>query len=494
MTFKELIAAIPDAMGIGNTDVEISGIAYDSRHVTTGDLFCAIPGFRTDGHLFCQEAAGRGANAFLVERRDTIPQGKAGVVVHNARQTMALVADKFFGSPSNRLAMIGVTGTNGKTTTTHIIRALLEANDIPTGLTGTLYTLMGQDSYKVARTTPESPDLQSLLRHMVDRGMRAAVMEVSSHALALSRVDRVQYDVAVFTNLTQDHLDFHKDLESYFMAKALLFQRLGEENNKKGPRTAIINGDDGYGRRLIGMCSVPVLTYGLNEGADIRGSMVTVGSRGVQFLTTFPNGEKQAIEFDMTGTFNVLNALAAMSVGYIYGLSPRQMAEALARYPGVPGRFERIDEGQPFTVIVDYAHTPDGVENVLRTAREFTVGAVRVVFGAGGDRDRSKRALMGEAAGKLADWVMLTVDNPRSEDPMDIITQIREGLEPTGTLYEVELDRERAIRMALHKTQPGDVVFILGKGHETYQIYRDGTIYFDDREVARQALRELKKS
>ncbi|WP_053958553.1 UDP-N-acetylmuramoyl-L-alanyl-D-glutamate--2,6-diaminopimelate ligase [Sulfobacillus thermosulfidooxidans] len=493
MTFKDLIAAIPGATSVGDTNIELTGIAYDSRHVEAGNLFCAIPGFRTDGHLFCQEAANRGAVAFLVERADAIPSGKAGVVVPNARQAMALVADRFYGSPSSRLAMIGVTGTNGKTTTTHIIRALLEANDIPTGLTGTLYTLMGQDTYKVTRTTPESPDLQSILRHMVDRGMRAAVMEVSSHALVLSRVDEVQYDIGVFTNLTQDHLDFHKDLESYFQAKAILFKRLGQ-TKKTGPRAAIINIDDEYGRRLINMCSVPVITYGLSEGADVRGSMVTVGSRGVQFLATFPGGEKQAVEFDMTGTFNVLNALAAMSVGYIYGLSPRQMAEALARYPGVPGRFERIDEGQPFTVIVDYAHTPDGVENVLKTAREFTVGAVRVVFGAGGDRDRGKRALMGEAAGRLADWVMLTADNPRSEDPMDIIAQIREGLAPTGTPFEIELDRERAIRLALQKAQPGDVVFILGKGHETYQIYRDGTIHFDDREVARQALRELKKS
>ena len=494
MMFKDLVAVIPDATSVGDTNIELTGIAYDSRHVEAGNLFCAIPGFRTDGHLFCQEAANRGAMAFLVERPEAIPAGKAGVVVSNARQAMAQVADKFYGSPSSRLAMVGVTGTNGKTTTTHIIRALLEANDVPTGLTGTLYTLMGQDSYKVTRTTPESPDLQSILRHMVDRGMRAAVMEVSSHALVLSRVDEVQYDVGVFTNLTQDHLDFHKNLESYFQAKAVLFRRLGQSNKKKGPQAAIINIDDRYGQRLVGMCSVPVITYGLSNEADVRGAMVTVGSRGVQFLATFPNGVKQAIEFDMTGTFNVLNTLAAMSVGYVYGLSPRQMAEALARYPGVPGRFERIDEGQPFTVIVDYVHTPDGVENVLKTAREFTVGSVGVVFGAGGDRDRGKRSLMGEAAGRLADWVMLTADNPRSEDPMDIIAQIREGLAPTGTPFDIELDRERAIRLALQKAQPGDVVFILGKGHETYQIYRDGTIHFDDREVARLALRELKKS
>ncbi len=492
MILSELMTVIPQGTATGDTAVDVTGIAYDSRHVEAGNLFCAIPGFRTDGHLYCQEAASRGAGAFLVERAEAIPEGKTGVVVPNARQAMALIADKFYGSPSARLAMIGVTGTNGKTTTTHIVRALLEANDIPTGLTGTLYTLMGQDTYKVSRTTPESPDLQSILRHMVDRGMRAAVMEVSSHALVLSRVDQVQYDVGVFTNLTQDHLDFHKDFESYFQAKSLLFRHLGA-SAKSGPKAAIINIDDDYGKRLVEMSPVPVVTYGLKEGADIWGSMVTVGSRGVQFLVSFPGGERQAVEFNMTGRFNVLNALAAMGVGYVYGLSPRQMAEALARYPGVPGRFERIDEGQPFTVIVDYAHTPDGMENVLKTAKEFTVGSIGVLFGAGGDRDRGKRALMGEAAGRFANWVMLTADNPRSEDPMDIIRQIAEGLEPTGTPYDVELDRERAIRLALQKAQPGDVIFILGKGHETYQIYRDGTIHFDDREIARQALREPRK-
>jgi UDP-N-acetylmuramoyl-L-alanyl-D-glutamate--2,6-diaminopimelate ligase len=389
--------------------------------------------------------------------------------------------------------MVGVTGTNGKTTTTHLVRALLEANDVSCGLTGTLHTLMGVESFKVSRTTPEAPDLQSILRHMADRGMKAAVMEVSSHALVLSRVDTVAYNVAVFTNLTQDHLDFHPDLESYFQAKSLLFTRLGEVP-KPGPMAAVINGDDPYAGRLTALSHVPVVTYGLSDGVDVRASTVQIASRGVQFLAEFPDGQNQAIEFGMTGRFNVSNALAALSVGYVWGLEPRKMAEALARYPGVPGRFERIDEGQPFTVIVDYAHTPDGLKNVLQTAREFAMGHIGVVFGAGGDRDRGKRSMMGEVAGQLADWVMLTADNPRSEDPMDIIHQIAQGVEQSHGQYEVELDRERAIRQALHRGQPGDVILIVGKGHETYQIYRDATIHFDDREVARQVLKELRKA
>jgi UDP-N-acetylmuramoyl-L-alanyl-D-glutamate--2,6-diaminopimelate ligase len=327
---------------------------------------------------------------------------------------------------------------------------------------------------------------------MADRGMKAAVMEVSSHALALSRVDHVDYDVAVFTNLTQDHLDFHKDLESYFRAKALLFERLGN-GLEKGPRAAIINGDDPHAERLKEMTRVPVFTYGLGEGLDLRATQLQITSRGVQFLAHFPSGVTQPVAFGMPGRFNVLNALAAMAVGWVYGLRPEVMAEALGRYKGVPGRFERIDEGQPYSVIVDYAHTPDGLENALTTAREFAIGKIGVVFGAGGDRDRGKRPLMGEVAGRLADWAVLTADNPRSEDPLDIIHQIEEGMKRVNGRWQVELDRERAIKLALTQAQPGDVVLIVGKGHETYQIYRDATIHFDDREVARQVLKELRR-
>ncbi|MDA8194813.1 MAG: UDP-N-acetylmuramoyl-L-alanyl-D-glutamate--2,6-diaminopimelate ligase [Thermaerobacter sp.] len=489
MDFEQLVAGMAgDVVGGGG---DITGIQYDSRQVEPGDLFCAIPGFHTDGHLFCEEAARRGARAFLVERAAAIPAGFGGVVVPDARQAMAEVASRFYGNPSRRLWTIGVTGTNGKTTVTHLIRAILEAHDIPCGLTGTLHTLIASESFKVTRTTPESPDLQRILRHMADRGMRTAVMEVSSHALVLARVDHVAYDVGLFTNLTQDHLDFHKDFEHYFNAKALLFERL--QDHGKGPVAAIINHDDPYAEAVRQRTRVAVLTYGLMDGADIRASSVQIGSQGVRFVAEFPGGRRQAVEFGMPGRFNVSNALAAIAVGYVRGLDPGSMAEALARYPGVPGRMERIDEGQAFTVVVDYAHSPDGLENALKTAREFAIGEIGVVFGAGGDRDRGKRALMGEVAGRLSDWAILTADNPRSEDPLDIIRQIEEGMRASGGHWHVELDRERAIRHAIARARPGDVLLIVGKGHETYQIYRDRTIYFDDREIARQNLRENKR-
>ena len=493
MQLRTLASGLDAIHWIGDAGREIRGIQYDSRQVQPGDLFCAVPGFRTDGHLYCQEAKHRGAVAVLVERSDAVPEGLSGVVVRDVRAAMAKVADVFFGSPSRRLWMVGVTGTNGKTTVTHLVRSILEAEDVPCGLTGTVHTLIGPEMFKVVRTTPEAPDLQRILRHMVDRGMQAAVMEVSSHALALKRVGGVQYDVAVFTNLTQDHLDFHKDFEDYYQAKAQLFRGLGHDIDK-GPKAAVINHDDQYAARFAKESPVPVVTYGLSEGADIRGEHLKIGGSGVEFVAVFPDGRRQPVSFGMTGKFNVQNALAAMAVGYVRQIDPQTMAKALAQSPGVPGRFERIDLSQPFTVIVDYAHTPDGLENVLLTAREFALGRVMVVFGAGGDRDQGKRGLMGEVAGRYADWTMLTVDNPRSEDPREIIAQIEQGLHAVGGKWAVELDRERAIRHVLMDAKPGDVILIVGKGHETYQIYRDATIHFDDREVARQVLKELRKS
>lgn len=490
MKLEDLVAGL-DARVVSQ-GIDVTGIQYDSRQVQPGDLFCAIPGFRTDGHLFCEEAARRGAIAFLVEREDAIPKGYGGVVVGEARPAMAYVANKFYGAPSQNLWTIGVTGTNGKTTVTHLIRAILEANDVVCGLTGTLHTLIASERFKVTRTTPESPDLQRILRHMVDRGMQAAVMEVSSHALVLARVDYVSYDVGVFTNLTQDHLDFHKDFDHYFNAKAILFERLADYG--KGPAVAIINFDDPYAGAIRDRVQVPVMTFGMGEGADVRATSVQIGSQGVRFVAEFPSRQRQAVEFGMPGRFNVLNALAAMAVGYSKGIAPSAMAEALARYPGVPGRMERIDEGQAFSVVVDYAHSPDGLEKALTTAREFAIGDIGVVFGAGGDRDQAKRGMMGEVAGRYADWTILTADNPRSEDPRDIIRQIEQGLMAVGGHWQVELDRARAIRQALLRARPGDVILIVGKGHETYQIYRDGTIHFDDREVARNVLREIQRA
>jgi UDP-N-acetylmuramoyl-L-alanyl-D-glutamate--2,6-diaminopimelate ligase len=472
--------------------VMVSGIAYDSRRVRPGDLFCAIPGFRTDGHLYVADAAAKGAVAALVERPAAVPAGMPAVVVPHAREAMAAVSDAFFDSPSLRLWTVGVTGTNGKTTTTHLIRAVFEASGVPCGLTGTVHTLIGREERPVEHTTPEAPDLQALLAEMVEAGLTAAVMEVSSHALALARVDRVWFDVGVFTNLTQDHLDFHQTFEEYFRAKARLFERLGQgpAKAKGGPRAAVLNRDDPHWERLARLCAVPVVTYGLHPAADVRAEAVASGTAGSDFAVVLRGGWRGPAHVPLPGRFNVQNALAALAVGMVWGLDPDRMVAALAQSPGVAGRFERIDCGQPFTVIVDYAHTPDGMENVLKAARELAAGQVGVVFGAGGDRDRGKRPLMGRVAGERADWAVVTSDNPRSEDPLAIIAEVVAGIEAVTGRYAVEPDRARAIAAAIDRAGPGDVVLILGKGHETYQIFRDRTIHFDDREVARQVLRE----
>jgi UDP-N-acetylmuramoyl-L-alanyl-D-glutamate--2,6-diaminopimelate ligase len=479
------LAAVLDAEQRG--DAMVRGLAYDSRRVEPGDLFCAIRGFHTDGHRYIGEARARGAVACLVEDASFVPEGFPALVVPQSRLATALVAGAFYGWPADKLWMIGVTGTNGKTTTTHLIRSLLEAKGILTGLTGTVHTLIGDREWPVVRTTPEAPDLQATLRRMADAGMRACVMEVSSHALALERVAGTHYDVGVFTNLTRDHLDFHRDFEDYFAAKARLFEHLGE-GPEKGPRAAILNADDVWAGRLIGLTRAPVMTYAIDTAADVMAEAVSLSDRGSAFVLRVPSGEAASVRLPLAGRFNVSNALAAAAVGVLAGLSADALADALSSAPGVPGRFERVDCGQPFAVIVDYAHSPDGLENVLRTAREITRGRVTVVFGAGGDRDRPKRPLMGEVAGRLADSIIVTSDNPRSEDPEAILRDIEQGVRPTGASYRLEVDRRTAIARAVAEAEPGDVVLVAGKGHETYQIFRDRTIHFDDREEVRAAL------
>jgi UDP-N-acetylmuramoyl-L-alanyl-D-glutamate--2,6-diaminopimelate ligase len=471
-------------------DADIVGITYDSRRARNGDLFCAIPGFRTDGHRYVEDARRRGAVACLVEHWDAVPAGMPAMAVRQARAATARVAAVFFGHPSHQLWMVGVTGTNGKTTTTHLIRTILEqALGMPTGLMGTVHTLMGSNEWHEDRTTPEAPDLQATLRQMADFGMQAVAMEVSSHSLSLHRVDDVAYDVGVFTNLTQDHLDFHHDFEDYFGAKAQLFERLGA-GPAKGPRAAILNADDAWAGRLVGLTRVPIISYGHAHPADVRAEAVRLGRDGAHFTAVLPNGDRAAVHLTLSGRFNVSNALAAMAVGYLRGLSAESMAGALATQPGVPGRFEAIHCGQPYGVVVDYAHTPDGLENMLTAIREFVRGRVILVFGAGGDRDQAKRSLMGAVAGRLTDLTVSTVDNPRSEDPEAIATQFEAGIAQVGGRFIREMDRRRAIGLALDEARPDDLVLIAGKGHENYQIYRDHTEHFDDREEARAALAE----
>lgn len=481
MRLTDLLLELPSCAVRGDVAVEIRGIVCDSRAVQPGFLFCAIPGRTHDGHAFVQDAVARGAVAALVERPVEVPIPQ--VIVPSVRRAMGPLCSAFYGHPSRRLSVIGVTGTNGKGTVTYFTRAVLEAGGARCGVIGTLGAAIGDEVVKLPHTTPEAPVLQALLSDMAQRGVSFVAMEVASHALAMHRVDGVRFEAAAFTNLTQDHLDFHGTMEAYREAKALLFQKVMPEG------ISVLNGDDPASSSLSARSRAPVRTYGLTEGADVQARDVRLDLNGCTFTVVAREGE-QRFFIPIPGRFTVYNALCAITLGLHFGVTLDAMAARLASFEGIPGRFERIDQGQEFAVIVDYAHTPDGLRRVLETAREITRGQVIVVFGCGGDRDRAKRPQMGSIAATLADRVVVTSDNPRSEDPMRIIEEITAGIPPT-TRYEVEPDRRAAIRRALQLARPGDVVLICGKGHEDVQILGDRTIPLDDRVEARAALREL---
>jgi UDP-N-acetylmuramoyl-L-alanyl-D-glutamate--2,6-diaminopimelate ligase len=455
------VAAAGDARIVGGGSVEVTELAYDSRKVRPGTLFFCVPGEKVDGHEFASAAVEAGAAALVVERKLEldVPQ----LMVADARAAMAPLAARFFGDPTAELKVVGITGTNGKTTTAFLLREILEAAGMRCGLLGTVKQVVGGVEEEVERTTPEAIDLQRTFRRMVDGGDAACAMEVSSHALVLHRADAIHFDVALFTNLTQDHLDFHTDMEEYFESKRRLFEM--------APGVAIVNVDDPYGRRLAGEFDCVTFSASVAE-ADLS-------TKEVRLKTSLP------------GDFNVANALGAFAAATALGVDREVAAAALAKAPPPPGRFEPVDEGQAFTVLVDYAHTPDSLENVLRAARPLTAGRLIVVVGAGGDRDRDKRPKMGRAAAEGADLVIFTSDNPRSEDPAAIVAEVAGGA-PNGKGFKTEVDRRAAIAMALAEAQTGDTVVIAGKGHEQGQEFEDGRkIPFDDREVAREELRRL---
>jgi UDP-N-acetylmuramoyl-L-alanyl-D-glutamate--2,6-diaminopimelate ligase len=469
VTLRELI-------GEGAPEVEIAGLAYDNRSVTPGALFFCVPGFKVDGHDFAPDAVARGAAALVVQR--PLGLGVPEVVVDDVRAAMAEAAARFYGDPTRTLRVVGITGTNGKTTTAFLVRSILEHAGLQTGLLGTVTSVVGGEQEPVERTTPEAIDLQATFARMLREGDAACAMEVSSHALHLHRVDGIHFSARVFTNLTQDHLDFHPTMEDYFAAKRMLFERPG------GP--SIVNVDDEYGRRLTREID-GVLTFGIDTVAHYRASDVRFDTVGSSFTLRTPDGEERDVETRLPGLFNVSNALAAIAATHALGVEPNSAADALAEAARVPGRFEPVDEGQDFAVLVDYAHTPDSLENVLRAAREVTRGRLHVVFGAGGDRDRAKRPLMGRVARELADRAIVTSDNPRSEDPESIVDQVFAGTEGGA---EREVDRRRAIALAIEGAAPGDVVVIAGKGHEQGQEFEGGRKEpFDDVTVAREALR-----
>ena len=494
MELGELLRASSVAAEVrGDSAVDVRDLAYDSRRVSKGALFFCFPGEKTDGHDFAPNAVEAGAAALVVERE--LDLGVPQALVEDARAAMAPIAATFHGDPTSELTVVGITGTNGKTTTAFLVRHLLEAAGRQCGLLGTVQQVVGGQVEEVERTTPEAIDLQGTFARMLETGDVACAMEVSSHALVLHRADAIHFAAKVFTNLSQDHLDFHDDMEDYFAAKRMLFAK-----TESGAGVSVINLDDSYGQRLAeelgcgsgGGC----ITYSAAGGAaDLSARGVTFDASGSRFLCLSPAGELE-VATPLPGDFNVSNALAALSVAHALGLDLHEAAAALATAAQVPGRFESIDEGQPFGVIVDYAHTPDSLQNVLKAARRLTGGSLISVFGAGGDRDTEKRPLMGRAGADLSDVAIVTSDNPRSEVPAAIIEQIRAGIpeDPPGEVV-IEEDRRRAISLALGRAADGDIVVIAGKGHEQGQEFEDGRkIPFDDRDVAREELRRLTAS
>jgi UDP-N-acetylmuramoyl-L-alanyl-D-glutamate--2,6-diaminopimelate ligase len=486
MLLSDLIREMPRISVLGRADVEINSIVYDSRQATAGSLFVAVRGEAFDGHGFATAAARNGAAAVVAEQEMAgIPLEKVGlVVVENSRAAMGQLAARFYDYPSRKLNLIGVTGTKGKTTTTYLISSVLRATGQKTGIIGTIGSRIGDEVIHSEHTTPESVDLQALLARMVEAGVESVAMEVSSHGLAQQRVGGCEFDCGIFTNLTRDHLDYHSTMEEYLEAKLLLFREHGSAKEF----TSVVNLDDPVSAQVLRAANGRVLTFSAKSAADITASEIRTSANGVLYVLGFGQ-ERAEVSLKLGGLFNVYNSLAAAGAGISQGLSLSQIAEGLGRAETVPGRFEAVECGQDFAVVVDYAHAPDALENVLKTARELTDGRVIVVFGCGGDRDRGKRPIMGRIAAEMADHCVITSDNPRTESPTAIIDEILTGINGGGRArVDVQVDRREAIASALKMADPGDLVLVAGKGHEDYQIFADKTIHFDDREVVREIL------
>ncbi|HEX6401271.1 MAG TPA: UDP-N-acetylmuramoyl-L-alanyl-D-glutamate--2,6-diaminopimelate ligase [Actinomycetota bacterium] len=473
---SSVAASVPDARLRGDGTVPVRGTAFDSRRVGPGVLFFCVSGAAADGHAFAAAAREAGAAALVVER--WLDLDAPQVLVPSVRAAMGPMSSVVHGDPSASLTVVGVTGTNGKTTVVHLLDAILRAAGHRTGAIGTTGARIGDEPVPLARTTPEAPDLQALLARMRDAGTTAVAMEVSSHALAQGRVDGIRFDVAAFTNLSQDHLDFHPSMEAYFEAKASLFR---PERTVHG----VLNVDDAWGRRLLDL-DLPRTTFGVEHPADVSATDVRVDVSGSSFTV---DGVRYATP--LRGAFNVSNCLAAIACGRVLGIDPEEVVRGIASVEEVPGRMQPIPAGSGPLVVVDYAHTPDSIRSVLAAARPLATGRVIVVFGCGGDRDRAKRTPMGTAATEGADLTVVTSDNPRSEDPLAIIAEVERGAAAGGGRYVVEPDRRAAIRLALAEAAEGDVVVIAGKGHETVQELGDRTVPFDDRVVAREELAAL---
>ncbi len=486
-TLSDVFQGAEAALPAGANGLEIRQVVCDSRKVETGALFFALHGAKADGNKFIQDAIRRGAVAIASEEQapDKVPAGVEWVQVREARKALAITAASFLGHPARALQLVAVTGTNGKTTTTSVVDGIVKASSAKTGLFGTIAYHTPLGDYPAPNTTPESVDLQGFFAEIRDAGGKYAVLEASSHSLAMDRLWGCHFQAAVFTNLTREHMDFHKTFEDYFAAKKRLFEGTGAG----APEVAILNTDDEFGKRLAGLAK-KTITYGLESDADITTKKFQLTFDGLAFSAHTPNGKVHVVS-RLVGRINVYNLLAAIGAAQALGLSNETIESGIRNLESVSGRFQRIDLGQPFLVIVDYAHTDDALENLIRTARELnSKGRIITLFGCGGEKDRTKRPVMGEVTGRLSDLTILSSDNPRSEDPLKIISDIIVGLQKTGGKYLIEPDREKAIGMAMEEARSGDIVLLAGKGHENYQILADKTFEFDDREMARRALRE----
>jgi UDP-N-acetylmuramoyl-L-alanyl-D-glutamate--2,6-diaminopimelate ligase len=485
IALQALLQGVQVRSALPEKELRIRQVANDSRKVEPGALFVAIHGVATDGNLFAKDAAARGAVAILSEEATPAewPREIPWVQVSEGRKALATTAANFYRGPAQALKLVGVTGTNGKTTTTSLIDSILRASGAKTGLFGTIAYHTPRGDRPAPNTTPESLDLQNFFAEIRDSGGTFATLEASSHALAMDRLWGCHFAVAVFTNLTRDHIDYHKTFENYFAAKRMLFEGTGTG----APDVSVINTDDEWGKKLAGL-GKGTLTYGLQNGTDLKAKKFQLSFKGLNFTAQTPDGPIQ-VDSALVGRINVYNILAAIGAGIGLGLSHDVIEAGIRSLHAVSGRFERVDVGQPFLVVVDYAHTDDALENLIRTARELNMkGRIITVFGCGGSRDRTKRPIMGELSGRLSDLSILTSDNPRQEDPLKIISDIVVGMQKSGGKYLIEPDRAKAIRMGVDEARAGDIVLLAGKGHEDYQIFSDYTIHLDDREEAKKAL------
>lgn len=484
MKLKELMESLEVVEVLGDQDKEIRGVTYDSRKALPGYLFICIDGFATDGHKYAQQAVDNGACALVVEKNiSVIGEDVAIVRVKNSREALALISARWFGNPSGSMTLVGVTGTKGKTTTTYMIRSILEKAGRTVGLIGTVANCIGREKIPARRTTPESYDLQEMFEKMKEKGADTVVMEVSSQGLKLHRVTGCDFDIGLFTNFSKDHIGGfeHPDMEDYFTSKLRLFSMC-----KRG----IVNVDAVYSERVIDEAACEILTFGIEKPAVVRAENITTHSDSVEFTAVTP-WFRERVKVSVPGFFSVYNALGAIAVCGLLGVPFEAIREGLLKVQ-VPGRAEVVPTpGQDYTVMIDYAHTPDSLENILFTVKEFARGRLISVFGCGGDRDRTKRPLMGEVSGRIADFTIITSDNPRTEEPSQILRDIEEGMRKTKGKYVVIEDRTEAIRYAMENAESGDIIVLSGKGHETYQIFRDKTIHYDEREIVENILKEL---